>query len=97
MLLLYRALRARVGALDEARILRAFLKMAGAALLMGFAALFYNEFVLEAQLESRRLVQAAFLFGGIILGILVYFGSALLLRVEETKRLFSWRPGSLRT
>jgi putative peptidoglycan lipid II flippase len=97
MLLLYRALRGRIGALDEARILKAFLKMASAALLMGFAALFYNELVLEAQLESRRLVQAASLLGGIFLSILVYFGFAFLLRVEETKRIFSWRPGSPRT
>ncbi|MGH7197237.1 MAG: murein biosynthesis integral membrane protein MurJ, partial [Candidatus Omnitrophota bacterium] len=97
MALLYLALRKRVGELDEARIATAFLKMAFAAVLMGFAALAYNEFVLEAQFASRRLVQAACLLGGILLSILFYLGLAFLLKIEETRALFSWRPRSPRT
>lgn len=97
MLLLYKALRRKLGGLDEERILKTFLKIAVAAVLMGFAALAYNTFILDAQFASRRLVQAAYLFGGIFLSILVYFGLAFLLRIEETKALFSWRPRSPRT
>lgn len=82
---LYLNFRRRVGPLEEAKILAAFVKIALAAVLMAVFALGF----------SRRFVSGPVSLAlGIFLSITVYFGAAYLLKIEGLRKILSWRQRS---
>ncbi len=91
VLLLYTHLKKKIGDLDEKRILAGLAKMFLAAVMMGAAAMAYNYWVLVPQASSPRLFQLLCLGLGIALSILTYVGLALLLKIQEVRKIFSWR------
>ncbi len=89
MMFLYRALRKKIGPLDEKKILKEFLKIIAASAGMGLVILFFDHFFIRPSLGSPILKQGLYLFGSIILGILVYMGLARVLKVEGPRKLFA--------
>lgn len=87
--LLYSLLRRRSGPFDEPRMLRAFVKIFLAAGVMALAVVAYDSFVLERLQSASRIFQGLVMGGGIVMAIAVYFAAALLLRVDEARKIFS--------
>jgi putative peptidoglycan lipid II flippase len=86
--MLYRQLRKKVGALDESRILKTFLKALVGSLVMGLAASVYHRHVLQPLLLGSRLSQTLFLFAGVGWSAAVYGTAIWILKTEEVKRLW---------
>lgn len=87
MALLYHFLIRRVGVLEEKRILEALSKVLVSAAVMVLFTLIYKQAVLSAFASAGRWVQGGMLVLGIAAAILIYFGTALILKLEEAKKL----------
>jgi len=80
MVMLIALIRRRVGGLEGRRTVSALVKSGAAALAMGAALLVWR----AALPDVGELLLGG---GGILLGVAVYWGAALLLRAEESRRL----------
>ncbi len=80
--LLYRALKKRLGDLGEKAIVGSFSKLFLVALGMGVLAFFYNAYVLNTVILSTTLVQATALLAGIGICAAFYFGVVFLFRLR---------------
>jgi putative peptidoglycan lipid II flippase len=88
---LYYLLRKKLGPIDEERIFVSFIRMLCAAVLMGLFTAFFARVALIDTPGLSRIGQGAALLSGIFVSILIYFGLCLLFKVEEAKRILSWR------
>lgn len=86
MLMLHRALKKKMGSLDEARLFRSFLKILAAALVMGVFSFWYNFSVLESLRVESRSTQSLYLGLGIFASMLIYLGTVFLFRIEEARK-----------
>ncbi|HTL70750.1 MAG TPA: murein biosynthesis integral membrane protein MurJ [Candidatus Eisenbacteria bacterium] len=91
MALLYAALRRKIGPLSGGTALASFLRFLGMSLLMGLFAWGWNRWMLEPRLGDPRLSQSLWLGLGIGASVGLYLGLLWLFRVEEARKLFSWR------
>lgn len=91
VVLLYSALRKRIGAIDEKRIASAFMRMLAASALMGVFCRLYAMAVLGPLSASAKTPQAAGLVAGILASIAVYVLFARLLGIEEMKKVLAWK------
>ena len=85
--LLYHFLTQKIGALEEKRILSALLKVLTSAAVMAAFAAAYKHWVLSHFIHAGRMTQGGILALGIALAILIYFTVALLMRLEEAKKI----------
>lgn len=86
--LLHRALRQRMGSLDEAKLRRAFLKIIFCSAVMGAFVFFFNRQILDAAYEAPRAKQAVLLASGILGSIIIYAASAFVFKMEELAKVF---------
>ena len=84
--LLYRVLRKKVGFLDEPKILGAGLRMLLAGILMALAASAFDHTVMGRFSQASRVIQLSVLSGGIFISASVYYFSARVLGVEESRK-----------
>ena len=85
--LLYRALKAKIGPLGEKEIAVCFVKALFCSLAMAATVLFYDRWVLEPHMVAGRTVQMILLFAGIGAGVAVYLVCGWLVRVRELRKL----------
>lgn len=84
---LARSLQSRLGSLQDYRVIPTFLKTVAAAVVMGLAVYFLNRFFEGFWMEMDLWQELVALISCILMGMAVYFGCCLLLRVEETHHL----------
>lgn len=87
--LLYRVLKKKFGTLGGSKILKAGLRMFLAGMVMALAAWVFDSALMARCADASRVVQFAVLGGGIAALAAIYFFSARLLGVEESRRFFS--------
>ena len=85
---LARSLQRKLGSLQDYRVIPTLLKTVAAAGVMGVAVYFLNQFFEGFWMEMNLWQELVALTSCILVGIVVYFGCCLLLRVEETHHLF---------
>jgi len=85
---LARSLQRKLGSLQDYRVIPTFLKTVAASIVMGAVVYFLNQFFAGFWMETNLWRELVALTSCILVGIAVYFGCCLLLRIEETHRLF---------
>ena len=85
---LARSFQRKVGSLQNYRVIPTFLKTVAASIVMGVVVYFLNQFFEGFRMETDFWRELVALTSCILVGIAVYFGCCLLLRIEETHRLF---------
>jgi putative peptidoglycan lipid II flippase len=93
LLLLYRALRRRIGPLGARAAGRDLLKILFCAAAMGAVAFAYGRWALAAHAEMARGTQAGLLGVGIAASVAFYFALTHAARVPEARRIASWKRG----
>ncbi|MBI4433025.1 MAG: murein biosynthesis integral membrane protein MurJ [Candidatus Omnitrophica bacterium] len=88
--LLYHALRKKIGAIDEKGIALALGKILAASIAMGAICVGYDHAVLQNHLSDSRLWQSFYLASGLVTAVLVYVAAALAVKSEEVKKALSW-------
>jgi len=94
MALLYAALRRRLGSLGGRRVLAAAAPMGASAALMGGLAFAYDRWVLEPRAFHGAALEGALLALGIAACVGVYFAACFWFRIEEARKIWSWRRKS---
>jgi putative peptidoglycan lipid II flippase len=84
---LARSLQGRLGSLRDYHVIPTFLKTVAAAGVMGVVVYFLNRFFERFWMEMDLWQELVALTSYILVGIAVYFGCCLLLRIEETQHL----------
>ncbi len=88
---LYFLLTRKIGRFEESLMMQTIGRCVVAVVMMALWVVFYHQRVLSLHGEESHWMQALWLGVGIFSAVIVYFGTALLLGVEEIKKLFYGR------